>query len=82
MLTDKIREYAYQTYIKAAREKGEQTVVIKAGDIHKAMKLSEQYSLICQGLSKQIFMDRYNVELINRVGPLNGSNVYFTFKIN
>jgi hypothetical protein len=78
---DKIREFAYREYIKPARDKSHQEVTIRAGDVHKKMGLVDRMPAVTSAIGSVIFQKKYHIRLINREGPTNGANVYFTFLI-
>ena len=82
-LADEIRKFAYENYIKSARERGEEQITIRAGDIHKEMGLkNSRATAICGALGANQFQDMYGVKLIDREGPTSGFNVYFTFELD
>ena len=78
---DEIREFAYENYIKPARARGEEQITIRAGDVHREMRLVSRIPAVCSALGTNKFQDMCGIELIRREGPTNGSNVYFTFKL-
>ena len=78
---DRIREFAFNEYIAPARQAGEDTVTIRAGDIHKAMALTHAMPAVCGAIGALKFQHRYDVELISRLGPGNGANAQFTFRV-
>jgi len=81
---DSIREYARSNYIEPARLRGEQTVRIVAGDVQRALKLTNRTPAICQALSSKIFLDENHVHLEKREGPPSGlsTTVAFTYRID
>ncbi len=81
MLSDGIRQFVYEHYILLARQRGERTIKVRAGDIHQQMQLVNQMPAVCGAIGTQKFEQKYNVRLISREGPSNGANVYFTFQI-
>lgn len=76
---DEIREFVYRNYIQPARQRGETQITIRAYDIHKQMKLEEKLPAVCSALGTDKFQKMYNVTLLERKGPTNAANVYFTF---
>jgi len=80
-LSDRIREFVFQEFIKPARERGEGTVTIRAGDVHSMMGLSDRIPAVCSALGTNKFQEMYQVRLIDRKGPTNASNVFFTFEV-
>jgi hypothetical protein len=49
-LADKVREYAYENYIKPARDSGQDTVTIKSGVIHNELGLENKIPSVCGAL--------------------------------
>lgn len=81
MLADDIREFVFAKYIKPARQSGVSEVRVRAGDIHKEMGLSQRLPAVCAAIGAQKFEKQYGILLVNREGPANGCNAYFTFKL-
>jgi len=67
--------------IEPARQRGEQSVTVRTGDIHKAMGLSSRMPAVCSALGSSIFETVANVIQVRREGPPQGANVYLTFQI-
>jgi 5-methylcytosine-specific restriction protein B len=80
-LADEIRDFAYKRYIQPAGQRGERQVTIRAGDVHKEMELTDRVPAVCGALGTEKFQRMCNVRLINREGPTQGANVYFTFEL-
>ncbi len=80
-LADAIRGFAYVNFINPARNKGEKTVTIRAGDVHDAMDLESKMPSVCGAIGTNKFLKQYNLSLENREGPTCGANVYFTFEL-
>lgn len=80
-LADRIREFVFREYIKPTRERGERTITVRAGDVHKQMGLSNRMPAVCGAIATAKFQDKYLVQLVNREGPAQGANVFFTFDV-
>ncbi len=80
---DRIRQYADQNYIQPAIRRGERKVQIRAGDVHKAMKLSRQHPNVCQALQSKKFLQANDLVLEATVAPPSGqsSTVVFTYRL-
>ena len=78
---DEIRAFVFQHYIVPAHNAGNRTVRIRAGDVHKQMKFSDKMPAVCGAIGAIKFEDQYKVKQVDRVGPTNGANVFFTFEI-
>ena len=76
---DDIRTFAFENWIKPARDKAEPEVTIRAGDVHKAMNLSNAYPAVCNAIGGEFFADLAKVKLLEKTGPDEGANVFFRF---
>lgn len=81
-LAEEIRQFAGDKYIEPARKRGDGTVQIRAGDVHKAMNLNNRMPAVCGALDTKMFRKFFNVDLISREGPRQGANALFTFKVH
>ncbi len=54
---ERIRQYAQQNFIQPALQRGDMTVKIRAGDVHKALNLRRQHPNVCQVLKSQRFLE-------------------------
>jgi hypothetical protein len=76
---DEIRQTAFEKYILPARVAGEEDVIIRAGDLHGAMKLTNAMPAVCSALRSGKFEQLAEVRRLDVTGPANGANVYFRF---
>ena len=81
MLADEIREFVFKEFIEPARKQSKKTVVIRAGDIHKMMGLSDRMPAVCAALGSNKFENQFNIKRLNIEGPIHGANALFTFEI-
>jgi hypothetical protein len=81
-LTDQIRDHARRQYIEAARRRRERVVQIVAGDVHKALGLSNRVPVVCNALSSKAFLEDNRIALESREGPPSGlsTTVKFTYR--
>jgi hypothetical protein len=81
-LTDQIRDYARRQYIEAARRRRETVIQIVAGDVHKALGLSNRVPVVCNALSSKSFLEANKIVLERREGPPSGlsTTVRFTYR--
>lgn len=56
-------------------------MTIRAGDVHKEMNLVDRMPAVCGAIGTKKFENQYNVRLIDRKGPTQGANVFFTFRV-
>lgn len=80
-LAEEIRQFAGDKYIEPLRKNGGGTVQIRAGDVHRDMKLESPVRAVCNALDTKLFREFFNVDLVSRTGPHQGANALFTFKV-
>ena len=78
---DVIREFVLKNFVEPAMLLGKEEIIIRAGDIHKAMQLKDAMPAVVSAIGSNKFLDLARVELISRKGPQNGANLYFTFRL-
>ena len=78
---DRIRGFVISRYIVPARNRGEKTITVRAGDVHAQMSLSGQHANVCQVLRGDKLQNLAGVKLRNSSGPWAGGNSYFTYDI-
>ena len=78
---DRIRRFILSHYILPARNRGERTVVVRAGDVHAQMSLRGQHANVCQAMRGDKFLNLAKVKLKSSKGPLAGGNTYFTYEL-
>ena len=79
---DNIRQYVLEHLIEPARLERRSELTVRAGDIHKQMRLHQAMPPVCSALGTRKFLDLAAVSLQDRRGPINGSNVYFIYDLN
>lgn len=78
---DRIRQAALEWYILPARSAGQKDITIRAGDLHREMKLTNAMPAVCSALGSGKFELLAGVRRLEVTGPANGANVYFRFSI-
>jgi 5-methylcytosine-specific restriction enzyme B len=81
-LADKIRYHVNENYIEPARKSHNTEVIVKALDVHNDMNLTNRMPAVCGAIDMAFFEREYNVQLISRSGPKQGSTVSWKFKID
>ena len=76
---DRVREHARREYIEPARRRHESTIRIVAGEVQKAVRLSNRVSLVCQALKSHKFLDENHLVLEKWEGPPSGMSTTVTF---
>jgi hypothetical protein len=79
--TDQVRDYAYRTYIKPARDRGQEIVRIRCGDVHNALGFVSQYSLVSAALGAKKFRHQHAMELVETEGPFFSPELIYTFRL-
>jgi len=79
----RIREYARREYIEPARQRGEITVRIVAGDVHKALRLQNRSPQVCSALRSRKFLEENHLALEKAEGPPRGmsTTMKFTYRV-
>jgi hypothetical protein len=80
-ISDEVRAHALQRYVEPARKAGKETVDIRAGDIHRALKLRNRSMLVCGALSSKKFQKECGVKLLDRHGDSAGMSTVFVFSV-
>ncbi len=78
---DRIRRFILSHYIVPARNRGERTIIVRAGDVHAQMSLRGRHANVCQAMRGDKFLSLANVKLRSSKGPLAGGNTYFTYQL-
>jgi 5-methylcytosine-specific restriction protein B len=78
---DDVRAYCKTTYVDPARRKGQKTIKIRSGDVHRALNYKNRYPLVCSAIGSNRFEDICGLKRIAVDGPLNGVSTLFTFEL-
>lgn len=79
--SDRVRKYAYDSYIRPAKERGERVVRIRAGDVHKALGFKNRLPLICTALGAMKFRREYGLVLRAVEGPGQSTTTTYVFEL-
>ena len=74
-LADTIRDHVNGAFIKPARAAGLRRVSIRAGDVHKDLRLTSRMPAVCAAIDATKFLHSSGVTLERRVGPAQGATV-------
>ncbi|WP_338098348.1 Swt1 family HEPN domain-containing protein [Methanolapillus ohkumae] len=75
---DNIRFYIYQNHFRPAKMKGQNKVIIRAGDIHSEMGLKSDIPAVCSAMKTRIDQ-LYDVEILDII-PKTGNSTGLTVK--
>lgn len=81
--TDRVREYVRREYIEPARARRQSTVRVVAGEVQKAVRLTNRVPLVCQALNSRKFLIENQLTIEKKEGPPSGmsTTVAFTYRI-
>lgn len=77
--SDLVRQHAADVYISAARRRGERTITINVGTVHKALAFSNRVPLVCAALGSKKFLKENHLRLISKTGPPSGQSTTVTY---
>src|SRR5271163_3977156 len=77
--SDLVRRHASDEYISAARRRGDKTVSIHVGTVHKTLALNNRVPLVCAALASKKFLTENHLRLISKTGPPSGQSTTVTF---
>jgi type I restriction enzyme, R subunit len=80
ILAERIRRFAFDNYVEPVRGAPDAEIRIRAGDVHRDMKLSGRMPAVCGALDANIFRSDFGLELQRRTGPRLGANVEWVFR--
>jgi hypothetical protein len=81
-LSDRIRAHVIHTHVDPARGKGEQRIVLRAGDTQREMDLRNRVPAVCSALRSRQFAEEAGVYLEDSSGPYLGPNTTLTFRLD
>ncbi|MYB37262.1 MAG: hypothetical protein F4Y26_07755 [Gammaproteobacteria bacterium] len=78
---DRIRLFTFATVITPARNANQQTVTVRAGDLHKEMGLQNRYASVVNALRGRKFAALADVTIVHQEGARVGASTQFTFAL-
>jgi 5-methylcytosine-specific restriction protein B len=79
--SEEVRKHVVEQYIAPARRKGEETVQVRAGNVHNELHWTGRVPSVCQALDSQKFEHEAGVELVDRSRPGPSTTVVFTYRL-
>lgn|SRR5688572_8334087 len=76
--TDRIRNYIRDVYVGAARKRGESTVRVVAGEVHRALGLHSRVPMVCNALRSRSLLEECGMEIVAVEGPPSGQSTTVT----
>lgn len=80
-LSDDVRKYCKEIYVDPAKSRGEETISIRAGDVHRDLNYKNKHPLVCSAIGSNKFEIMCNIKRKSIDGPLNGVSTVFTFEL-
>lgn len=79
-----VRDYVRREYFEPAKRRNQAAVTVVAGDVHKALHLSNRVPLVCQALGGKKILEENGITLEKREGPKSGlgTRATFTYRLN
>jgi hypothetical protein len=83
-LNEEVQRHVLSAYVGPARLRGEDTVRIKAGDVHRDLHWVNRVPSVCTTLGSKKFQRETGLELIEKEGPPSGmgNRAVFTYKLS
>lgn len=79
--TERVKHYVLAHYVNPAGVSYHPTATARAGDVNRAMGLKSGQPALCQALGANEFETFAHVKRACVMGPLNGANCVFVFKL-
>lgn len=79
-----VRRYVRERYIDPARQRGETSVRVVVGEVHRALGLERRVPLVCSALRSEIFLKENGILLKQTEGPPSGQSttVVYTYGLS
>jgi len=78
-ISDSVRQHAQEKYVLPARRRGEKTLVINVGEVHRAAALSNRVPQVCQALESGKFLRANALRIVSKTGPPSGQSTTVTY---
>ena len=78
-LADKIRRHVRERHVLPAQRRGDKTVTVRSGDIHREMELTDRMPAVCAALDDHVFQEQAGVIMVRRLGRHQGATVEWQF---
>ncbi|CDX58753.1 hypothetical protein MPL3365_30289 [Mesorhizobium plurifarium] len=78
---DDIREFVLREYFSKARANPGQTLRVRAGDVHRDMRLDNAHPAVCSVLGGNKLLEASRARLLRTVGPSNSSTTEFFYDL-
>ena len=81
--SEEVQQFFQNNYVLPARQRGIETIEVKAGEIHSKLGWTRRVPLVCAALSSQKLQRKTGVRLTEKKGPPSGQSptVIFRYEI-
>jgi 5-methylcytosine-specific restriction protein B len=81
--SESVQRYFQDNYVTPARQRGQTTIDVKAGELHRKLGWTRRVPLVCAALSSRKLQRNVGVRLSRREGPPSGQSptVVFHYEI-
>jgi len=73
------RTHVRDRYLRPAIKRGEHTVSVNVGVVHKALGFTNRVPLVCAALKSKRFLEENGLRIIRQTGPPSGQSTTVTF---
>jgi hypothetical protein len=83
-LNEEVQQHVLTNYLGPAKARGEKTIQIKAGDVHRDLHWTNRVPSVCTTLGSKKFQRETGLELIRKEGPPSGmgTRAIFTYRVS
>jgi hypothetical protein len=78
-VSDLVRTHVRDVYLKPTTKRGESTLAVNVGIVHKALGLHNLVPSVCAALNSKKFLEENGLRLVSRTGPPSGQSTTVTF---
>ncbi len=78
-VSDSVRQHATDKYVRPMRHRGERTLSINVGEVHRAVALRNRVPLVCQARESNKFLRANELKLIAKTGQPSGQSTTVTY---
>lgn len=71
-VSDNVRRYVEQNYIRSAREQGKRRFSVRVGEVHNSLHLLNRVPLVCSALRRDKFLSDNHLRIVEQSGPPSG----------
>ncbi|HKW77035.1 MAG TPA: hypothetical protein VJN64_16000 [Terriglobales bacterium] len=77
--SDLARIHVRERYLRPAIQRGDHTVSVNVGAVHKALGFTNRVPLVCAALKSKRFLEENGLRIVSQTGPPSGQSTTVTF---